>query len=94
MSEEKLINVSAMELESLIQAKLELAGLPEVQAVETAKHLVYADLCGVHSHGAVRVEYYSERINKGGITREPEIKFEKTQFLKFFADYSFLLTIL
>lgn len=78
MSEEKLIKVSAEELHDLIQNKLQAAGLPEIQAEETANHLVYADLCGVHSHGAVRVEYYSERINKGGITREPEIKFEQT----------------
>ena len=78
MSEEKMIKVTPNELHELIQNKLEAAGLPKEQAVETANHLVYADLCGVHSHGAVRVEYYSERINKGGITREPEIVFEKT----------------
>ena len=78
MSEEKLIKVTPDELHALIQNKLQAAGLPEVQATETANHLVYADLCGVHSHGAVRVEYYSERIHKGGITLEPEIKFEKT----------------
>lgn len=78
MSEEKLIKVTPDELHVLIKNKLQAAGLPEVQAAETANHLVYADLCGVHSHGAVRVEYYSERINKGGITLEPEIRFEKT----------------
>jgi ureidoglycolate dehydrogenase (NAD+) len=78
MSTEKLIKVTPEELHELIQNKLQAAGLPEVQAVETANHLVYADLCGVHSHGAVRVEYYSERINKGGITLEPEAYFEKT----------------
>ena len=65
--EEKLINVSHTRLHDLIKAKLEKAGLKEDQAEETAKHLVYADLCGIHSHGAVRVEYYAERINKGGI---------------------------
>ena len=78
MSEEKLIKVTPDELHVLIKNKLQAAGLLEVQAAETANHLVYADLCGVHSHGAVRVEYYSERINKGGITLEPEIRFEKT----------------
>lgn len=78
MSDEKLIKVTPDELHELIKNKLQSAGLPDVQAAETANHLVYADLCGVHSHGAVRVEYYSERINKGGITLEPEVKFEKT----------------
>lgn len=77
MSEEKLIKVMPDELHHLIQKKLEAAGLPLEQAVETANHLVYSDLSGVHSHGAVRVEYYSERINKGGITRQPNIRFEK-----------------
>ena len=78
MTEEKMIKVTSETLHELIQGKLEAAGLPTVQAKETANHLVYADLSGVHSHGAVRVEYYAERINKGGITREPTIRFEKT----------------
>lgn len=76
--EEKLVNVSAERLHELIQTKLNKAGLTEEQAKETANHLVYADLSGVHSHGAVRVEYYAERINKGGITTAPELRFEKT----------------
>lgn len=66
------------ELQDLIKDKLMAAGLPEVQSEETAKHLTYADMCGVHSHGSVRVEYYAERISKGGITLDPELKFEKT----------------
>lgn len=77
MTEETLVNVSSGELRQLIQDKLQLAGLSEEQAVETAKHLVHADLSGIHSHGAVRVEYYAERIKKGGITLEPNLKFEK-----------------
>lgn len=76
--EEKLVRVSGDELHKLIKNKLMLAGLPEDQSEETANHLVYADLSGVHSHGTVRVEYYAERINKGGITINPDIRFEKT----------------
>lgn len=76
--EEKLINVSADKLHGLIQNKLEQAGLEAVQAEEAANHLVFADLSGVHSHGAVRVEYYAERINKGGITNQPKLEFEQT----------------
>ncbi|MGX7196061.1 ureidoglycolate dehydrogenase [Enterococcus olivae] len=78
MSEEKLMTLSPETLHALIQKKLEKAGLPEVQAIETAKHLVDADMRGVHSHGAMRVEYYAERINKGGITLEPATRLEKT----------------
>lgn len=79
MSEEiKTVNVSAERLHELIKNKLLLAGLTEEQAEETTNHLVYADMIGVHSHGAVRVEYYSERISKGGINTEPELSFEKT----------------
>ncbi|MBG9982075.1 ureidoglycolate dehydrogenase [Aerococcaceae bacterium DSM 111020] len=78
MSEEKLIPVTEDELHSLIKNKLMKAGLPEEAAHETSNHLTYADMIGIHSHGAVRVEYYAERIAKGGVTTDPEIKFEKT----------------
>ena len=78
MSEEKLIPLSGEELHTLIKNKLQAAGLPEEAANETAKHLTYADMIGVHSHGAVRVEYYAERIAKGGVTANPALKFEKT----------------
>jgi ureidoglycolate dehydrogenase (NAD+) len=77
-TEEKVVRVSGERLHELIKNKLVKAGLKEEQAVETSNHLVYADLCGVHSHGAVRVEYYAERINKGGINVEPKLSFEQT----------------
>lgn len=76
--EEKLVNISGDRLHELIKTKLIKAGLKEEHAQETANHLVYADLSGVHSHGAVRVEYYAERINKGGVTVNPEFKLETT----------------
>lgn len=79
MSEDiQTVNVTANKLHVLIKNKLLLAGLTEEQAEETTNHLVYADMIGVHSHGAVRVEYYSERISKGGINTNPELSFEKT----------------
>ena len=76
--EDKKVNLKPEHLHKLIKDKLILAGLPEEQAEETTKHLVYADMIGVHSHGAVRVEYYAERISKGGINTKPELSFEKT----------------
>lgn len=78
MTEEKMIHVSAEEEHQLIKNKLISAGLPEEHAEETANHLVYADLSGINSHGAVRVEYYAERINKGGVNVKPNLSFEKT----------------
>lgn len=74
----KTVNVTADRLHQLIKDKLLLAGLTEEQAEQTTQHLVYADMIGVHSHGAVRVEYYAERISKGGINTKPELSFEKT----------------
>lgn len=76
--EEKIIKVSPERLYDLMNQKLQAAGLDQDQAEETAKHLTFADMAGIHSHGAVRVEYYAERINKGGITNQPNMSFEQT----------------
>ncbi|MBG9982792.1 ureidoglycolate dehydrogenase [Aerococcaceae bacterium DSM 111020] len=78
MTEEKLIQITENELHTLIKNKLIAAGLSEDAAHETSNHLTYADMIGIHSHGAVRVEYYAERIAKGGVTTQPNINFEKT----------------
>lgn len=75
---EELVYVSPDELHSLIQNKLQSAGLKTDHAEEVAKHLVYADAHGIHSHGAVRVDYYAERIAKGGLNLSPHFHFEKT----------------
>lgn len=72
------VKVMPEKLHHLIKMKLHKAGLMKEQAEEVAKHLVYADANGVHSHGAVRVDYYAERIAKGGVTIDPQVRFEKT----------------
>lgn len=72
------VKVTADRLHELIKNKLMQAGLPEEAAEETANHLTYADLSDIHSHGAVRVAYYAERIAKGGVTLEPNITFTQT----------------
>lgn len=59
-------------------SKLQRAGLLAEHAERVADVLVYADLRGVHSHGAMRTEYYAERIVKGGMTTEPDFRFERT----------------
>lgn len=77
MHETEITVVQPETLHELIKNKLIKAGLSDVYAEETARHLVFADASGIHSHGAVRVDYYAERIAKGGVTLNPEITFEK-----------------
>lgn len=72
------MRVSKEDLHQLIQTKIERAGLTEEHADIVADVLAFADARGIHSHGAVRVEYYSERIAKGGITNRPDFRFEQT----------------
>lgn len=72
------MNLSKTELHALMSNKLQLAGLHKKDADIMADVLAFADARGIHSHGAVRVEYYSERISKGGITVDYNFDFKKT----------------
>ncbi|WP_026879046.1 ureidoglycolate dehydrogenase [Ignatzschineria larvae DSM 13226] len=65
-------------LHQLMSQKLHRAGLSQEHADIVADILVHADARGIHSHGAVRVEYYSERISKGGTNCTPHFRFEAT----------------
>lgn len=65
-------------LHQLIKNKIAAAGLSLEHADIVADVLVHADARGIHSHGAVRVEYYAERISKGGTNRDPRFTFETT----------------
>ena len=71
---EEMVVVTPEKLEKLMKQKLEAAGLHSEHAEEVARHLTFADASGIHSHGAVRMDYYAERIAKGGITIDPELK--------------------
>lgn len=75
---EKTMKLTHETLHSLIKTKLTQAGLTTAHAHIVADVLVHADLRGIHSHGAVRVEYYAERISKGGTNTAPKFNFEKT----------------
>ena len=61
MAETEITVLKPEILHQLIKKKLMKASLPEEAANEAANHLVFADACGIHSHGAVRVDYYAER---------------------------------
>lgn len=74
-------------LHTLIANKMHKAGLTKEDADIAADVLTFADLRGVHSHGAVRVEYYSERIAKGGMTINPQISYTETGPASAILDY-------
>lgn len=65
------MRVKKADLHQLIKDKIQKAGLSEEHAGIVSDVLTFADARGIHSHGAMRVEYYSERIAKGGITNDP-----------------------
>ncbi len=72
------MRLSREELKGLMKQKMMRAGLSDEHADMTAEVLTWSDERGYHSHGAVRVEYYSERIFKGGITRDPKFEWKET----------------
>lgn len=72
------LKVTNEKLKQLIKVKLNNAGLSAEHASDVAEVLVFADARGIHSHGAIRVEYYAERIAKGGINVNPEFLYEKS----------------
>jgi len=72
------MKIKEEELYKLIKNKIRKAGLSEEHSEVVADSLTYADSRGIHSHGAVRVEYYSERIAKGGINPNPKFELKKT----------------
>lgn len=74
----KSVRLTKETLFDLMKQKLQKAGLNEEAASDVADVLTFADHRGIHSHGAVRVEYYAERIAKGGITTNPNYQFEQT----------------
>ncbi|MDR7855283.1 ureidoglycolate dehydrogenase [Tissierella sp.] len=72
------MKLNEQELKKLMKDKFVKAGLSDEHSDKVAEILTWADARGIHSHGAVRVEYYSERIAKGGINTNPNFRFEAT----------------
>lgn len=72
------MKVSREELKRLMSNKFQRAGLSGEHAGIMADVLAWSDARGIHSHGAVRAEYYTERIAKGGITAQPRFSFRTT----------------
>jgi ureidoglycolate dehydrogenase (NAD+) len=71
------LKVTKEQLSNLIIKKLTATGLQVEFAEVVADVLVFADSRGINSHGSIRVEYYCERISKGGININPSFEMEK-----------------
>jgi ureidoglycolate dehydrogenase (NAD+) len=63
----------APELRAFCQRALERAGAPAGDAALTADGLLAADLRGVHSHGALRLGIYVDRLRAGSINPRAEL---------------------
>jgi len=65
---------SAADLREFCARSLERAGMRGADAALTAESLVAADLRGVHSHGALRVGVYVDRLRAGSIDPRAELQ--------------------
>ncbi|MCM2502638.1 Ldh family oxidoreductase [Aureimonas altamirensis] len=69
--------VAEAELQRAATDTLIALGLGEVDASDTARILVLADLFGVSTHGTSRIQSYGERLALGGIAARPDIRIER-----------------
>jgi ureidoglycolate dehydrogenase (NAD+) len=68
------MRLPAPELRAFCALALERAGMRGADAAVTAESLVAADLRGVHSHGALRVGIYVDRLRAGSIDPQAELR--------------------
>ena len=71
---EKIVEISVAELKEKAQAVLIGVGVPKADAEQTVDVLMEAELCGVESHGLMRLDAYVERLAKKIITPAPDIQ--------------------
>lgn len=72
------VRIAETELRSFVKACLENRRVPADDAAIVADVLVTAHLCGIESHGIVRLSHYLRRIENGTIDPRPKIDFERT----------------
>lgn len=70
--------VTREKLKELMKRKFMAAGMHDDDADAQAEVLTWSSERGLHSHGEVRVEYYTERISKGGMTIDPQWTWTQT----------------
>ena len=59
------LSISIETLEGFLARCLSKGGFPQATAEEIAAHLVEAEMCGVSSHGIMRMSYYLELVRAG-----------------------------
>ena len=69
-----MVRIEAEKLRKLAAERMMKTGMPARDAEIVAEALVFADLRGTHSHGVMRVEAYENRIRKGGMNLNPELR--------------------
>jgi LDH2 family malate/lactate/ureidoglycolate dehydrogenase len=74
---EARLSISEGELKTLGQRAFEGLGLSTKDARDVVEVLVLADLFGLATHGLSRIESYGERLDVGGIARNPAIQVER-----------------
>ncbi|MCE2448395.1 MAG: Ldh family oxidoreductase [Candidatus Latescibacteria bacterium] len=75
--------VDVEELLKLVVTIFERCGMSQADAALLTDSLVYADLCGTHSHGVLRVPEYAEKLTTQGVnpTAKPEVVREGPSFV-------------
>ena len=75
--------VDAEELLELVVTIFERCGMSQADAALLTDSLVYADLCGTHSHGVLRVPEYVEKLTTQGVnpTAKSEVVGEGPSFV-------------
>ncbi|QKY70410.1 Ldh family oxidoreductase [Lentibacillus sp. CBA3610] len=79
-------HINHTDLENYIQAIFQKAGLQEEHSATVARHLVFANLRGVDSHGVTRVKNYTDRLEKGVVNREHNMTVKKETPSSIFID--------
>lgn len=69
--------INHTDLEKYVQAIFQKAGLQDEHSATVARHLVYANLRGVDSHGITRVKNYTDRLEQGVVNREHNMSITK-----------------
>lgn len=71
------VNIQAKDLQSLVEAIFERAGMSEADAAIEAEVLVWANLRGIDSHGVLRVKPYLDYIKTGEMNPTPKVRILK-----------------
>ncbi|SFA99371.1 Malate/lactate/ureidoglycolate dehydrogenase, LDH2 family [Lentibacillus halodurans] len=69
--------INRTNLENYVTAIFQKAGIRDDHSATIARHLVLANLRGVDSHGVTRVKSYIDRLERGVVNREHNMKITK-----------------